>query len=215
MTDTQNPGIEINLDARVVRPRDFYCILRNQTTCLNLNFVKFTFRILILFGFVNSSNFTWVIMNLEKGSSLTRRQIHGWLKNISVKLEKEKKNEPLFERRPCFNASYSFGGKIGKYLDATCEPCACRLLKGTEIECGVLEKGKCVCLQIVDVLIDFVSRRDFKLLRVKKECDERIRALTGWSEKSVWSGPDDWEVSDMFERLRWDFCKFVKFCENY
>lgn len=96
-----------------------------------------------------------------------------------------------------------------------CEPCACRLLKGTEIEVGVLEKGKCACLQIVDVLIDFSSRRDFCLFRVKKECDARIRTLTGWREKSVWNGVDDWDVSDMFERLRWDFCKFVKFCENY
>lgn len=91
MTDSRNPGKEINLDERVVRPRDFYYLLRNRSTCLNLSFVRFTFRILILFGFVNSSNFTWVIIGLEKCCLSTRRDIHGWLKNIAVKLEKEKK----------------------------------------------------------------------------------------------------------------------------
>lgn len=185
-------------------------LLSNKTSCMHLSFVKFAFRLLVQFSFVNSENFSGVVKGLESNSRLTRRQIVRWLLKIAAFKRKNQRQEVVNSCR-AFKPSntYCFGKTFGKYLDAACDPCACRL-KETGVGCGVLEEGKCGCLKI----IEFVNRY---LLKSKRE-PYPILMLTGWQEKRTWTDGMTWDDGhDRFNRIRWNyetFLQFINICWN-
>lgn len=130
---------------------------KNEFSQLDLKFIRFTSKILILFGFLNSENVKHIFDNLNgvRKTAYTRTNIIKWLNEIKkIKLEIIAEQELPFIRKPKFNESFRFGKTFEKYLTKSRNPCACWLIEG--------EKKECRCVQTIDLVVKYLQKNILK-----------------------------------------------------